>query len=65
MTQSGKAIREGTFEDFGEVFGVQRPRTFVLKNLLRAGHVTRLKFKNPKQKSFPDLMFEKQNLGRN
>jgi len=65
MTQSGKAIREGTFEDFGEVFGVQRPRIFVLKNLLRTGHVTRLKFKNPKQKSFPDLMFEKQNLGRN
>ncbi len=65
MTQSGKQIREGTFEDFGDVFGVQRPRTFVLKNLLREGHVTRLKFKNPKQKSFPDLMFEKQNLGRN
>ena len=65
MTQSGKPIREGTFEDFGDVFGVQRPRTFVLKNLLRAGHITRLKFKNPKQKSFPNLMFEKQNLGRN
>ncbi len=65
MTQSGKAIREGTFEDFGEVLGVQRPKTFVLKNLLRSDHVTRLKFKNPRQKSFPDLMFEKQNLGRN
>ena len=65
MTQSGKPIREGTFEDFGDVFGVQRPRTFVLKNLLKSDHVTRLNFKNPKQRSFPELMFEKQNLGRN
>jgi len=65
MTQSGKPIREGTFEDFGDVLGVQRPRTFMLRNLLRSDHVTKLKFKNPKQKSFPDLMFEKQNLGRN
>ncbi len=65
MTQSGKAIREGTFEDFGDVFGLERPRTFILKNLLKSGHLTKLKFKNPQQKSFPALMFEKQNLGRN
>ncbi|MEY4630971.1 MAG: hypothetical protein RIQ81_1091 [Pseudomonadota bacterium] len=65
MTQSGKVIREGTFEDYADVFGVQRPRTFVLKNALRTDHVTVLKFSNPKKKSMPDLMFEKQNLGRN
>lgn len=65
MTQSGKAIREGTFEDFGDVMGAQRPKTFVLKNLLKSNHVTKLKFRNPKQRSFPDLIFEKQNLGRN
>ncbi len=65
MTSSGKLIREGTFEDYADVFGVQRPRTFILKNAMRNDHVTVLKFSNPKKKNLPDLMFEKQNLGRN
>lgn len=63
-TRSGKAIREGTFEDYGDIFGVQRPTTFVLKNLLKTNHVTRLKFSGAKSKKLPALMFEKQNLGR-
>lgn len=63
-TRSGKPIREGTFEDYGDIFGVNRPTTFVLKNLLKKDHVTRLKFSDAKSKKLPALMFEKQNLGR-
>jgi outer membrane lipoprotein-sorting protein len=63
MTQSGKAVREGTYTDYQSVFGIQRPTTFILKNLLSADHVTTIKYKTPVKKSHPAMIFEKQNLG--
>jgi hypothetical protein len=64
MTFSDKIIREGGFEDYKDVFGMQRPTTFTLINLLQKDHTTTLKFSEPKKASLPDLLFEKQNLGR-
>jgi hypothetical protein len=64
QTAAGKIIREGLFEGYAEVFGKSRPQRFVLVDHLRKDHVTTLLFKNPRKKNLPDLLFEKQNLGR-
>lgn len=61
---SGKTIREGFFGDFQEVFGVQRPTAVTLKNSLSEGHTTYLRFINARKSDLPDILFEKQNLGR-
>jgi hypothetical protein len=63
-TASGKVLREGTFGDWQNVFGVERPTRFVLVNSLQSNHVTTLRFENPVRKTLPDLLFERQNLGR-
>ena len=63
-TASGKVLREGTFGDWQNIFGVERPTRFVLVNSLQSSHVTTLRFENPVRKSLPDLLFERQNLGR-
>lgn len=63
-TFSNKVIREGSYDDYQDVFGVQRPTTFMLTNVLQKEHTTTLKFSNTKKAKLSDLLFEKQNLGR-
>jgi outer membrane lipoprotein-sorting protein len=65
QTSSGKTLREGYFEDFKEVFGIMRPTKFVLVDVLSTDHTTNLIFSDAKKKKLPDLLFEKQNFGRN
>jgi outer membrane lipoprotein-sorting protein len=65
MSNTGKVIREGTFGEYEDIFGVQRPTKLTLVNSLRTDQVTTLKFSKSKQQKFTDMLFEKQNLGRN
>lgn len=64
MTASGKSLKEARFEKYGDVFGVQRPSEFEISDFLKKDHVTRLFFGKAVTKAMPDLLFEKQNLGR-
>jgi len=64
QTMSGKTLREGYFEDFANVLGVQRPTHFILTDFLQKDHVTHLVFADAKKASLPDLLFDKQNFGR-
>jgi len=63
-TSTGKLIREGLYENFKEVLGVQRPTTFVLINSLKKDHVTTLIFSNTKKTTSPAAMFKRENLGK-
>lgn len=63
-TISEKVIREATFDDFQQVFGVKRPNKFIIVDAIDRGHVTTLIFKDAKAKEFSDVIFQKQNLGR-
>ena len=64
-TTSGKTLREGTFGGFRDVLGVMRPTEFVLVNSMQSDHATTLTFDSAVRKPLPDLLFERQNLGRN
>lgn len=63
-TQAGKTLKTGYFERYRKVFGVMRPTVLRLVDRLRKGHTTILTFKNARKESLPEIMFEKQNLGR-
>lgn len=63
-TATEKVIREGTFDDFKPLFGVDRPNKFVITDALDKSHVTTLTFKDTKKRTFADAVFQKQNLGR-
>lgn len=63
--QSGKTLRLATFSDYEPVLGVDRPTEMRLVDTLEKNHVTTISFKNATAIDAPDLMFEKQNLGRN
>jgi hypothetical protein len=65
QTSSGKTLREGYFEKFEDLFGLNRPTRFVLVDHLQKDHVTTIDFVNPKKTNLPNLLFEKQNFGRN
>lgn len=65
QTSSGKTLREGYFEGYQDVLGVSRPTIFVLVDFLQQDHKTTITFSEAQKKKFPDLLFEKQNLGRN
>ena len=64
QTREGKTLREGTFEKFEDMLGVKRPLVFKLNDFLEKEHRTELIYKSPKKASLPDLLFEKQNFGR-
>lgn len=64
MTAGGKVLREGYFKKFENVLGVSRPTQVVLVDHLEKEHVTQLTFSNAKKADLPDLLFEKQNFGR-
>jgi outer membrane lipoprotein-sorting protein len=63
-TESGKTIRVATFGDYEPVLGVDRPTQMRLVDSLQKSHVTTITFKNATATDAPDLMFQKQNLGR-
>jgi hypothetical protein len=63
-TASGKVLREGYFEKFANVLGVNRPTVFRLVDHMEPQHETYLLFKNTKKVSLPDIAFERQNLSR-
>ncbi len=65
LTRSGKVIREGFFENFTDVLGIQRPASFRLVNYLNKNHTTTLNYTNTKKGDFPDALFLKENLSRN
>ena len=64
QTMSGKTLREGYFEKFENVLGVQRPTRFILSDFLQKEHITTLEFTDAKLSTLPDLLFDKQNFGR-
>lgn len=64
QTPTGKPIREMTFGAYENVFGVQRPSEFTIQDLALKQRRTVLRFSNPQKKQFPEMMFQKQNLGR-
>jgi outer membrane lipoprotein-sorting protein len=63
-TGSGKVMKTGYFEGFGNVFGVQRPTKLRIVDGLRKGRETTLEFKNAKKQDLPGILLEKQNLNR-
>lgn len=63
-TMTEKVVREGFFEDFQPLFGVERPNKFIITDALDKSHVTTLVFKDTKKRTFADAVFQKQNLGR-
>ncbi len=63
-TMTGKIVRESYFDDYKSLFGVMRPNKFIIVDALDKSHVTTLVFKNTKQRQFADVIFQKQNLGR-
>ena len=65
MTEAGKVLREGYFEDFSLSFGLKRPNKLVLVDYLEPQHITELIFSKFKKANLPELLFEKQNFGRN
>ncbi len=64
QTTSGKTLREGFFDKFANVLGVQRPTRLVLQDFLQKDHVTNLVFSEAKKTSLPDLLFDKENFAR-
>lgn len=64
QSRSGKTMKTGYFEKYEEVFGVTRPTRFKLKDNIVKNSETTVEFMNAKQVSLPDILFEKQNLGR-
>jgi hypothetical protein len=64
QTVKGKVLYEGFFDKYENIFGVQRPTEFKIVDYLVKNHVTILQFKNTQKKQFPDLIFLKQNIGR-
>ena len=64
MTVAGKPLRDGFFEDYRDVFGVQRPNSLRLVDYIVKEHVTLMTFTNNKRGKFSDATFEKQNLSR-
>lgn len=65
QTVAGKTLREGYFEKYENIFGVQRPTAMRLIDHIIQDHVTVMTFANAKMKDLPEELFEKQNLGRN
>jgi outer membrane lipoprotein-sorting protein len=63
-TSSGKILKEGSFDKYQNVFGVQRPTEFIIKDYFKKNHVTRIFFLNPKKAKLTEAMFEKQNIDR-
>lgn len=63
-TSAGKILREGYFERFAPVLGVERPTLFRLVDHIEPDHVTTLVFKNTQKASLPEIAFERQNLSR-
>lgn len=64
MTVAGKPLREGFFEDYRDVFGLQRPNSLRLVDYIVKEHVTLMTFTNSKRGKFSDVTFDKQNLSR-
>ena len=56
-------LKIGYFEAYENVLGKQRPTVLRMVDRLSKTETT-LKFKDAKKASLPDLLFEKQNLGR-
>ena len=63
-TKAGKPLREGYFEDYLNVFGVSRPTSMRMLDLIRKGNTTVIKFVNATKTKLPNLLFKKQNMGR-
>ena len=64
QTPRGKILKAATFSDYQNVLGVQRPTEMRIEDKLNKSKVTVLKFRDAKKANLPDIMFEKQNLGR-
>jgi hypothetical protein len=64
QTLSGKTLREGYFADFADVLGVIRPTRFIIVDHFEKAHVTELFFPKTRKADLPEILFEKQNFGR-
>jgi hypothetical protein len=64
QTKSGKTLKVAYYEDYQNVFGVQRPTALRIVDKIRKNNVTVIKFENAKKTSLPGILFEKQNMGR-
>lgn len=63
-TASGKTVRVATFGAYEKVLGIDRPTEMRLVDSLKKNHVTTITFKGSVATDAPDLLFQKQNLGR-
>jgi outer membrane lipoprotein-sorting protein len=64
QTPRGKILKSAYFSDYKDVLGVNRPTQMRIVDMLNKKKVTVLKFNNARKAQLPDIMFEKQNLGR-